>query len=66
MAEVTVKVRDDGPYLITGEVELADVDGNQFKVEGSNFVLCRCGASDNKPFCDGSHKKVEFDSKERA
>lgn len=55
MAEARIKVRDNGPYLVTGPVELVDVDGNRFAV-GDNFALCRCGQSKNKPFCDGAHK----------
>ena len=56
----TIKVRKNGPYLITGTVELTDHEGNAIESQES-FVLCRCGHSKNKPFCDGAHKEVAFD-----
>ena len=55
--DVIIKVRDKGPYLVTGAVTLLDAEGNPYETTG-NFVLCRCGQSAEKPFCDGSHKKV--------
>lgn len=54
-----VTVTDDGPYAITGSVELVDVafgDG----ASTAHYTLCRCGASKNKPFCDGSHWSINF------
>ena len=56
----TIKVRKNGPYLVTGTVDLTDHEGNAFESKES-FALCRCGHSKNKPFCDGSHKEVAFD-----
>lgn len=55
MADVTIKVRDNGPYLVSGNVELVDAEGNRFETK-QKFSLCRCGQSDNKPFCDGTHR----------
>lgn len=49
------KVNDNGSYRVTGDVELIDAEGNKF-VTKQTFSLCRCGLSNNKPFCDGSHK----------
>ena len=67
MDEVTIKVRESGPYLVRGKVTLTDVDGNPYAVaEGANIALCRCGGSQTKPFCDGSHKTNGFDATERA
>lgn len=66
MQDVTIKVRDDGPYLVRGSVTLTDADGNAYVVEGENFVLCRCGGSQTKPFCDGSHKTNGFTAAHRA
>lgn len=68
MAElVEIKVRDDGPYKVTGPVRLIDADGNEFEVEaGRAIVLCRCGQSRTKPFCDASHKENGFASCPRA
>lgn len=64
MSEVKITVRDDGSYGVKGPVELLDAEGNKFETKES-FSLCRCGLSQNKPFCDGSHKG-QFDSKPRA
>ena len=64
--QVTIKPRDNGPYLVQGPVKLIDVDGNEFQLTGETVALCRCGHSSTKPFCDGTHKKVEFQSVVRA
>ena len=64
---VVIKVRDKGPYKVTGPVVIVDADGNRFSVEeGRPVALCRCGASRTKPFCDRSHRDVGFDARERA
>lgn len=61
MAEVTIKARANGPYKIDGPVRVVDSDGREFLLpEGSGIVLCRCGHSANKPFCDQSHKRIGF------
>jgi CDGSH-type Zn-finger protein len=54
-----VVVTDNGPYAVSGAVELPGV---QFGDGASreHYTLCRCGASKNKSFCDGSHWRVEF------
>ena len=52
-------VAPDGPYMVTGGPELRNTVFN----EGASracFALCRCGASRNKPFCDGSHRRIGF------
>lgn len=54
MANATIKLMDNGPYLVNGEIELVDAEGNRFETK-NQFALCRCGQSHNKPFCDGSH-----------
>ena len=61
-----VTVSKDGPYLITGGIELIGGDVNntiQFgdRVSKEHYTLCRCGASNNKPFCDGMHKVIKFE-----
>jgi len=63
---VTIKVRESGPYLVRGQVTLTDADGNTYTIEGPNIALCRCGGSQTKPFCDGSHKINGFCATERA
>ncbi|HUA09748.1 MAG TPA: CDGSH iron-sulfur domain-containing protein [Candidatus Acidoferrales bacterium] len=65
MDDVVIKVRENGPYLVTGRVRLIDADGNPYAVE-ENFVLCRCGGSASKPFCDGSHRQNGFSAPQRA
>lgn len=55
MTKVQIKVNDNGSLRITGDVELIDGEGNVFETKPT-FSLCRCGMSNNKPFCDGSHK----------
>ncbi len=67
MSDVKIQVRDNGPFLISGEVEIVDTDGNAFpKSEKPVIALCRCGASANRPFCDGAHNQCDFSSAERA
>jgi CDGSH-type Zn-finger protein len=66
MADVTITPRDNGSYLVRGPVKLVDVEGNEFKVEGDPIFLCRCGHSANKPFCDSTHRKVNFQAVNRA
>ncbi|MBJ7243195.1 MAG: CDGSH iron-sulfur domain-containing protein [Solirubrobacteraceae bacterium] len=63
---VVIKVRDDGPYKVTGPVVLEDADGNRYDVAGRPVALCRCGLSEKKPFCDGAHNGAEFAACERA
>ena len=53
---VTIKVRRDGPLKVTGPVRLVDHEGRPFPIDGDDVVLCRCGRSSDKPFCDGSHR----------
>ncbi|SDJ82918.1 CDGSH iron-sulfur domain-containing protein [Sediminibacillus albus] len=60
-----IQVRDNGSILVKGDVELLDAEGNVYETKPA-FSLCRCGASSNKPFCDGTHKEIGFESKLRA
>jgi CDGSH-type Zn-finger protein len=58
---VTVLVRRNGPYRVYGPARLIDVDGNEFEVPpGDWYTLCRCGQSGIKPFCDSTHKRIDF------
>ena len=63
---VVIKVRDDGPYKVTGPVTLIDPDGNELELPGGPIVLCRCGLSQAKPFCDAAHRAGAFSSCVRA
>lgn len=62
-----IQVFDHGPLLVKGEIVIKDADGNTWATEGKDAVaLCRCGASANKPFCDGGHKSCGFEDASRA
>ncbi len=54
-----VDITDNGPILIKGPVILTYKKNQELK-NSKTTAFCRCGASENKPFCDGSHKKVGF------
>jgi len=64
VSKVQIKVNDNGSLRVTGDVELIDGEGNVFETKPT-FSLCRCGMSNNKPFCDGTHKG-KFQSTVRA
>ena len=67
MPNTKVTVRDNGPLLVTGEFELLDAGGQPYGLAGrTTLALCRCGHSEDKPFCDGSHKKINFQSATQA
>jgi CDGSH iron-sulfur domain-containing protein 3 len=58
---VTILVRANGPYRVYGPARLIDVDGNEFAVPpGDWYTLCRCGHSNTMPFCDSTHKRIDF------
>jgi CDGSH-type Zn-finger protein len=60
MADVTITPSMNGPYLVSGQVHLTDVDGREIP-HPDKMALCRCGHSSNKPFCDGTHLTIDFD-----
>ena len=67
MSDVRIKVRANGPYLVSGPITLVDAAGNAFPADPrGNVALCRCGASSTKPFCDGTHGKIEFRDETKA
>ena len=57
--ETTVEPRPDGPLFVRGRLRIVDGEGNIVR-EDTRMALCRCGASENKPFCDGSHRRIGF------
>ncbi|MCL1972373.1 MAG: CDGSH iron-sulfur domain-containing protein [Endomicrobia bacterium] len=73
-----IKVTKNGPYIVSGEVSLylkqiAEEDGinvlktiKKFDTPKTGYALCRCGKSNNPPFCDAMHQSVEFDGTEDA
>ena len=56
---VKMRVKENGSIRVTGTVDFVDADGNVVETK-TDFSLCRCGASKEKPFCDGSHKAANF------
>ncbi len=54
-----IRVFIDGPYEVSGNIEL-NINDEMGLSKDNPYYLCRCGASENKPFCDGSHKKTNF------
>ena len=68
MADSTeINVRTNGPLLIKGNFGIKDARGQEFDLSGREAIaLCRCGQSANRPFCDGSHNQIGFQSSEKA
>ncbi|HUM05175.1 MAG TPA: CDGSH iron-sulfur domain-containing protein [Terriglobales bacterium] len=70
MSQVKITVRPNGSYRVedpNGLIELVDANGNRYDLTGKPaYSLCRCGASTNKPFCDGTHSKIGFQAAEAA
>src|SRR5215472_1204836 len=77
--EAKIEVTKNGPYLVSGSLPLSEQhivtnaegesldykEGKQYPAQ-PQYALCRCGHSSNKPFCDGTHAKVQFDGTETA
>jgi len=55
-----ITVNKNGPLMVEGQVKVVDHEDNVLK-EKEKVFLCRCGASEKKPFCDGSHNRVGFE-----
>ena len=63
MEKSKVTCLKNGPYEITGELSIVDANGKVVSKPGvATYHLCRCGGSQNKPFCDGTHAKIHFKS----
>lgn len=59
--ELEITLAANGPLIVKGPMELID-GGGETVATGTRAALCRCGASENKPFCDGAHNRVGFDA----
>jgi CDGSH-type Zn-finger protein len=58
-----ITINNNGSIRIEGEFTIHDAEGKPFDLAGRDTIgLCRCGQSENKPFCDGSHRRVGFES----
>ena len=63
MSETKISVKNNGPLRIEGEFSIVDAAERSFGLGGRSVIsLCRCGASENKPFCDGAHARAAFTS----
>jgi len=58
-SETTIDARPNGPLYVRGKLRITGPGGHLIR-EDTRLALCRCGASENKPFCDGSHRRVGF------
>jgi CDGSH-type Zn-finger protein len=59
VSDVTITVGEDGPYFVEGDIRLTDDDGRKLDLP-YDVQLCRCGRSENQPFCDGTHTAIDF------
>ena len=67
MPDTKIIVNNDGSLKVEGDFTVYDVEGNAFDLAVRKVIsFCRCGHSENKPFCDGSHRKVGFQSQIKA
>ncbi len=62
---VRIRANENGPYVIEIENGVFEIEKDTGKelIEKKTVALCRCGGSENKPFCDGTHKKINFSAK---
>ena len=58
----TITPYRNGPYLLRGAFTVVDQDGNEIETKRRVVALCRCGRSQMRPFCDGTHKAIGFRS----
>lgn len=67
MSDVKITVRVNGSLKVEGPVTVVDAEGKEFVTNPEKpIALCRCGASANKPFCDGAHNKAGFQAADTA
>ena len=63
MSDGKITIRDNGPYVIEMPAEIVDTEGKSWSDDGKRKIfLCRCGQSENKPYCDGTHRSINFES----
>ncbi len=59
-AQIKVNAMENGPLLVDGSIEVTKPDGT-VEIKEKTTAFCRCGASANKPYCDGQHRKIDFE-----
>lgn len=59
-AQIKVNAMENGPLLVDGSIEVTKPDGT-VEIKDKTTAFCRCGASANKPYCDGQHRKIDFE-----
>lgn len=59
ITETVIELLPNGPLLVYGTIKIKDSEGNE-TVKNQTTALCRCGSSQNKPYCDGSHVRIGF------
>jgi len=64
MPTVKVHAHENGPLVIAGSASYRDGEGREQTTPGTAVALCRCGLTSKRPFCDGSHTRVDFHSEE--
>jgi CDGSH-type Zn-finger protein/uncharacterized Fe-S cluster protein YjdI len=62
--KLIVTLNQNGPYALSGPIEVRELNGSVL-FRGNRVMLCRCGASKEMPFCDGSHRKINFKTSEK-
>ena len=58
--DATITPYCDGPYIVRGNFRITDQDGREIEPGRKTIALCRCGRSQIRPFCDGTHKLIGF------
>lgn len=67
MSEVKITLKENGPALVSGPIEMVDHQGNPVDLKGKQTIaLCRCGVTEKRPFCDGKHKECGYIANETA
>ena len=68
MANFTIRCRENGPLVVEPPVTVVDHLGDAFAIPSNKpkIALCRCGQSKKRPFCDGTHKQINFLARETA
>ncbi len=59
ITEIQVEAKLNGPLIVSGSIQVTDTNGNTVG-KTKKTAFCRCGASNNKPYCDGAHAKIGF------